>query len=130
VHRPFAEPGGQIAQQPGVPGGLAGKVEGEAVQEVVIDDRQATPSHPLAAGFEPDADRQAVLASQDYGQGEDVVASAIGEAVSVQVRRAQTGTDHGLHLRAELDLDLVQPNSSEQFRDSSRRGQLAFRVQQ
>jgi hypothetical protein len=46
------------------------------------------------------------------------------------VRRAQAGTDHGLHLRAELDLDLVQPSSREQLRNAGRREQLAFRVQQ
>jgi hypothetical protein len=46
----------------------------------VIDNRQATSSHPLAARFEPDTNREAVLASQGYGQVEDIVASTIGEA--------------------------------------------------
>lgn len=130
MHSPFAQPGWQVAQQLGVPVGLAGDFEGEAVQEVVVDDRDTTSLHPLAARFEPDAHGEAVLLGQGHGQLEDVVASPISEAMPVQVRGSQAGTDHGLQLCAELALHLVQPSSREQVRDPSWGEQLAVLVQQ
>ena len=72
-----------------------------------------------------------------------VTADGVGKSVgTITIKEGKDGVtlepklkdlppgDHGFHLRAELDLDLVQPSSREQIRNSSRREQLAFLVQQ
>ena len=96
-------------------GRLAVHVEAEAVQEPVVDDRQAPLPQLAAPGLEPGPHRQAVLVGQGHGQVEDVVAPAVGQAVPVQVGRRQPGVDHRVDLRAELALDLVEASLGEQL---------------
>jgi hypothetical protein len=64
MYGPFAESDRKLTQELGVSGGFAIHVEGEAVQEPLIDDRQASPPQLPAARVEPDPDRQAVRANQ------------------------------------------------------------------
>ena len=61
VHCPLAEASRQVAQQLGVPGRLAVDAETEAVQELVIGNRQAALPQLPASGLEPDPHRQAIL---------------------------------------------------------------------
>jgi hypothetical protein len=113
MHRPFVETDGKVTQQLGVSGRLAVDVEREAVQERLIDDRQASLPQPPTARVEPDPHRQTVLAGQRHGQVKDVRAAAIGQAVEVQMGRRQPGIDDGVDLRAELQFNLVGASSGE-----------------
>jgi hypothetical protein len=80
----------------------------------VIDGRQAPLSQLAACGLEPGPHRQAILRGQGHGQVEDVITPAVGQAVPVQVGRCQPGVGHGVDLRTELELDLVQASPDEQ----------------
>jgi hypothetical protein len=77
---------------------------------------QALVPHLLTSGFEPDPHSQAVLRGQRRGQVKDVVASAIGQAMEVQMSRCEPGVGDRVDLRAELKLDLVETGASEKFR--------------
>ncbi len=72
-------------QQRCVPGRLGVDVEAEAIQELVVNSRQALSSQLLAPRAEPGPHRQAMLAGQRQCQVEDVAAPAIGQAMPVQV---------------------------------------------
>lgn len=106
THRPLAEPGRQVARRLCVPGGLAVAAEAETVQEVVADDRMAPLSQLLESGPEPGPHRQAVLPGRRHGQVEDVVASAVGQAVPVQRGRRQPGAGHRVDLCVDLCAEL------------------------
>src|SRR3954451_23826335 len=102
MHRPFVKTNRKLTQQLSVSVRLPVYVEREAIQERLIGDRQASLPQPPPAWVEPDPHRQAVLVGQRYGQVKDVVTSAIGQAVEVQMGRRQPGIDHGVDLGAEL----------------------------
>jgi hypothetical protein len=120
MHRPFTEPGRQVAQQLSVWGRLSFDVEAEAVHEFVVGDRQPPLPYRLAPGFVPDPDREAVLRSQHYGQVEEVVAAAIGQAMEVEVGRREPGVGDGIGLGAELEFGLIEPSPAEEGRPVQR----------
>src|SRR6266496_168429 len=95
-------------QQRCVPGRLGVDVEAEAIQELVVNSRQALSSQLLAPRAEPGPHRQAMLAGQRQCQVEDVAAPAIGQAMPVQVGGRQAGAGYGIDLRTELKLHLVE----------------------
>lgn len=99
---PFVQPAGQITQQLKIPGRLPRDVEGEAVQEVVVDDRQSPLPHGVSSWLQPDPHRETVLGGQPQGQVEDVVASSVGQAVKVQVGGRESHVSDGIDLRPEL----------------------------
>lgn len=56
-----------------------------AVQELVIDDGKTVLPHLLTSRLQPDPQGQAIFGGQRSDQVEDVVASAVGQAVEVQM---------------------------------------------
>ena len=83
-------------------GRLAVEVETEAVQEPVVEDRQAAPPQALASGVEPDPHRQPVLPGQRprSGRGRRRVrhrpgSASPGGSVSARLVRADLGAELG-----------------------------------
>ena len=60
------------------------------------------------------------------GASPDVVASAIGQAVEVQVGRCEPGVGDRVDLRAELTLDLSETGAGEKLRTPGGRGREQF----
>src|SRR5262245_37244955 len=109
MYSPLGQASRKAAQQLGVSGRLAVELEAEAVEERVIDDRQSELPELPPGGLQPGPDGQTVLGGKRNRQVEDIFATAVGQAVPVQVRRPEAEAQYRLDLRAKLKLDLVQP---------------------
>src|SRR6478672_12274944 len=60
---------------------------------------------------------QTVFASEAETQVEDVGTAAVGQAVPIEMRRAETGRQDRLDLGPELELKLLQPGAGEELRN-------------
>ena len=81
MHGPFAQPCRQVVEQLQIAARLRLDVEGEAVQEVVINNRQALLSHRRPPAFQPDWGGQPILLSQSKTKIEDILAPTVWQGV-------------------------------------------------
>ncbi len=89
--------------------------QGEAVQEVVVDDGQPPTAGCPPPGLQPHPHRQTVFVRQRHGQVQDIGTAAVGQDVPVRMGGRQSAAGHHVDLRAQLPLDVLEARLGQQL---------------